>query len=216
MKRYDGARRRSSRRSAPAVRRSCRRRRPAGPPPQAQDGGLSVMPALIEHRRAAGRAGHADGGQPLGGADGRHRDAAPVGCRPRPARCPRTGAATLPGVSVSQSTFTLAPGAEKQVTATLDSAPSAGYLYGALEVVGLPTDVATRKGVVLGYRARRRDPDPARRRRSTAITRRQRSRRPRAPRCIPVKNTGNTLDAGHRHGQGQGRARAPRTSRSRP
>ena len=30
--------------------------------------------------------------------------------------------------------------------------PGRGSLYGALEVVGLPTDVATRKGVVLGYR----------------------------------------------------------------
>ena len=32
------------------------------------------------------------------------------------------------------------------------SAPAAGYLYGALEVVGLPSDVGKRKGVVTGYR----------------------------------------------------------------
>ena len=60
--------------------------------------------------------------------------------------------ATLPGVSVDKTSFTLAPGAEQQVTATLNSAPSAGYLYGAIEAVGVPTDLAKRKGVVLGYR----------------------------------------------------------------
>ena len=34
----------------------------------------------------------------------------------------------------------------------LTSAPAGGSLFGALEVVGLPADHATRKGVVLGYR----------------------------------------------------------------
>ena len=38
------------------------------------------------------------------------------------------------------------------VNATLNSAPSAGYLYGAMEVIGVPADAAKRKGVVLGYR----------------------------------------------------------------
>ncbi len=60
--------------------------------------------------------------------------------------------ATLAGVSVDQASFTLAPGAETQVNATLAWAPSAGYLYGALKVVGIPTDASKRKGVVLGYR----------------------------------------------------------------
>jgi hypothetical protein len=59
---------------------------------------------------------------------------------------------TLGGVTVSESDFTLQPGAEKDITVTLSSAPSAGYLYGALEVVGLPTDVAKSKGVITGYR----------------------------------------------------------------
>ena len=35
---------------------------------------------------------------------------------------------------------------------TLGGAPAGGSLYGALEVVGLPADVGTRKGVVTGYR----------------------------------------------------------------
>ena len=34
---------------------------------------------------------------------------------------------------------------------TLKSAPQ-GYQYGALEVIGLPTDIAKRKGIVTGYR----------------------------------------------------------------
>ena len=44
------------------------------------------------------------------------------------------------------------PGASKDLTVTLDGVPSAGYLYGALEVVGLPTDLDKSKGVVAGYR----------------------------------------------------------------
>jgi hypothetical protein len=59
---------------------------------------------------------------------------------------------TLPGVAVSESAFTLQPGAEKDLTVALQSVPSAGYLYGALEVVGLPTDVEKAKGIVTGYR----------------------------------------------------------------
>ena len=59
---------------------------------------------------------------------------------------------TLGAVGISEDAFTLAPGASRQVTVTLRSAPSGGYLYGALEVVGVPTDLAKRKGVVAGYR----------------------------------------------------------------
>ena len=60
--------------------------------------------------------------------------------------------ATLGGVAVSEQSFALAPGATKDLTVTLGSVPSAGYLYGALEVVGVPADIAKRKGVVAGYR----------------------------------------------------------------
>ncbi|WP_169542370.1 hypothetical protein [Solirubrobacter soli] len=59
---------------------------------------------------------------------------------------------TLSGVSVSEPTFTLAPGAKKDITVTLDSVPAAGYLYGALEVVGLPPGADKAKGIVTGYR----------------------------------------------------------------
>jgi hypothetical protein len=59
---------------------------------------------------------------------------------------------TLSGVAVSDSEFTLQPGAVKDVTVKLSSTPSAGYLYGALEVVGLPDDADKAKGIVTGYR----------------------------------------------------------------
>jgi hypothetical protein len=59
---------------------------------------------------------------------------------------------TLGGVTVSEASFALAPGASKDVTVTLGSVPSSGYLYGALEVVGVPADIAKSKGIVTGYR----------------------------------------------------------------
>ncbi|HWK26823.1 MAG TPA: hypothetical protein VNS09_09685 [Solirubrobacter sp.] len=58
--------------------------------------------------------------------------------------------AKLGGVAVSESTFSLAPGAWRDFSVTLTSSPA--YLYGALEIVGLPSDVSKRKGVVPGYR----------------------------------------------------------------
>jgi hypothetical protein len=58
----------------------------------------------------------------------------------------------LAGIGISEAAFTLAPGASKDLTVTLTSAPSSGYLYGALDVVGVPADIAKRKGVVAGYR----------------------------------------------------------------
>jgi hypothetical protein len=58
---------------------------------------------------------------------------------------------TLAGISVGAPSFTLAAGATKEVPVSFSGA-AGGALYGALEVIGLPTDAATRKGVVLGYR----------------------------------------------------------------
>ncbi len=59
---------------------------------------------------------------------------------------------TLGGVRVTGGAFTLAPGESRQVAVALGASPSGGSLYGALEVVGLPKDIATRKGIVTGYR----------------------------------------------------------------
>src|SRR5688572_28307593 len=104
------------------------------------DGGLSVQPAIVEHDTRPG---------PLGTYTVANRSAAPltVTVTPRPWVQSTAGnvsvnrRATLPGVSVSESTFTLAPGASRDLVATLTSSPAAGSLYGALEIVGLPADV---------------------------------------------------------------------------
>jgi len=56
---------------------------------------------------------------------------------------------TLRDVTIGQPTFTLAPGASQDVTVTLTTGTSQ---YGALEVVGLPANVAKCKGLVTGYR----------------------------------------------------------------
>src|SRR5690348_7349025 len=101
---------------------------------QTKDGGLSVMPALIVHDAQPGA---------LASMTVANRSTAPldVTVTPRPWVQAVTGKvspnrrATLPGVSVSQTKFTLQPGAETVVQANLTSAPSAGYLYGAMEVV---------------------------------------------------------------------------------
>ena len=115
------------------------------------EGGLSVNPAIVERNATPG---------PIGTytVANRSSTALAVTVTPRPWVQSASGdvaanrRAKLPGVSVSQSTFTLAPGEERPVDVTLTTAPSAGALYGAIEIVGLPADHATRKGVVLGYR----------------------------------------------------------------
>jgi hypothetical protein len=97
------------------------------------------------------------------------------------------------GVSVSAPSFTLAPGEERDLTVNVASIPGAGSLYGALEVVGLPTDVATRKGVVLGYRvvsAIRLNPAAPK-----AGVSAGKIKPGKGTATLPVKNTGNTLDA---------------------
>lgn len=159
----------------------------------AQDtaGGLSLMPATIEHSAQPGA---------LATMTVANRSAAPlevtVTARPwvqsASGKVAPNRRGTLPGVSVDKPSFTLAPGAEQAVTATLNSSPSAGYLYGAIEAVGVPTDASKRKGVVLGYRligALRILPAAAK----TGLTAGT-VKAVRGTAVVPVRNTGNTLD----------------------
>lgn len=100
---------------------------------------------------------------------------------------------TLAGVSVSAPSFTLKPGEERDLTVNVASIPSSGVLYGALEVVGLPADVATRKGLVLGYRvvnAIRLLPTAPKAGVSAGTIKASKGTA-----VLPIKNTGNTLDA---------------------
>jgi len=158
---------------------------------QTKDGGLSVMPAVIEHNAQPGALASMT-------VANRSKAALDVTVTARPWVQSVTGKVspnrrgTLPGVSVSQTKFTLQPGAETVVNATLNSAPSAGYLYGAMEVVGVPADAAKRKGVVLGYRligAVRINPAAAKYSITAGTVKSSKSTA-----VIPVKNAGNTID----------------------
>lgn len=98
----------------------------------------------------------------------------------------------LAGVSVSAPSFTLQPGEERDLTVNVGAIPAAGSLYGALEVVGLPADVKTRKGLVLGYRvvsAIRLLPSAPK----TGVTA-GKIKVAKGTATLGVKNTGNTLD----------------------
>ena len=160
----------------------------------AQDtaGGLSLMPAMIEHNAQPGR---------LTSMTVANRSAAPlavtVAARPwvqsAAGKVAANRRSALAGVSVDQPSFTLAPGEEKVVTATLDAAPAAGYLYGAIEAVGIPTDASRRKGVVLGYRligSLRILPATPKTGLSAGA-----AKAVKGTAVVRVKNTGNTLDA---------------------
>jgi hypothetical protein len=115
------------------------------------EGGLSIAPAVLTHAPQAG---------PLGSMTVTNRSSAPLAITVTPRPWTESAAGqfaasrkgTLPGVRVSAPTFTLAPGAEQRVDVSLGGAPSAGSLYGAIEVVGLPPDANKRTGVVIGYR----------------------------------------------------------------
>jgi hypothetical protein len=61
-------------------------------------------------------------------------------------------AASLGGVRLSASSFTLAPGASKVLGLTLTKVPAQGSLYGNVDVVSLPTKRSSGSGVTFGYR----------------------------------------------------------------
>jgi len=95
-------------------------------------------------------------------------------------------------VTVTEGAFTLAPGAEKQVTLNLNTSAANG-IYGALDAVGLPTDVAKRKGLIVGYRVvgaiRLTPAAPKAELKAGTI------KASKGTAVLPVKNTGNTIDA---------------------
>jgi hypothetical protein len=156
------------------------------------DGGLSVMPAVIEVKNAR------NGG--LAQVTVANRSAAPmtVTLTPRQWQQGADGKvapnrkAALGGVTVTEGSFTLAPGAEKQVTLNLNTSAANG-IYGALEAVGLPTDVAKRKGLIIGYRVvgaiRLTPAAPKAELKAGTI------KAAKGTAVLPVKNTGNTIDA---------------------
>jgi hypothetical protein len=114
-------------------------------------GGLAISPIVIERQATVGASN-------ILTVANKSREAVNVTVAARPWTQSASGKTspnrrkTLPEIAVSEDSFTLAPGANKEVTVTLRSAPRGNSLYGAVEVIGLPRDVASRKGVVAGYR----------------------------------------------------------------
>jgi hypothetical protein len=114
-------------------------------------GGLSLSPVLIERAAEAGAVNSMT-------VANNSKSTLTVTVNARPWTQSSSGLvspkrkSSLAGVEVSEKEFTLAPGKSKDVVVTLKSAPSAGYLYGAVDVIGLPTNLTKRKGVVAGYR----------------------------------------------------------------
>src|SRR5215203_1975963 len=112
-------------------------------------GGLSVIPAKIERQAAVGAAN-------VVSVANNSNEALTVAVKARPWTQSSSGLVSpnrrseLGAVSVSDGSFTLAPGAKKDLTVTLRSTQSGGSAYGVLEVIGLPGDLARRKGVVPG------------------------------------------------------------------
>jgi hypothetical protein len=114
-------------------------------------GGLALSPVVIEQTAKAGAATTVT-------VANRSTKTLAVTVAARPWKQSVTGAAepnrraTLSNVSVSASAFTLKARTQRSFTVTLQSVPSAGYEYGALEVIGLPPGADSQKGVVTGYR----------------------------------------------------------------
>jgi hypothetical protein len=117
--------------------------------PKASDGGLKVMPAIIENKAAAGPI------NPPMTITNNSSKRIDVKVAARPWTQSTSGATTLnrrkslAGVQLSETSFSLAPKAHKDVTVTVSSGAS---LYGGIEVIGLPDGADDQDGVVLGYR----------------------------------------------------------------
>jgi len=111
-------------------------------------GGLVIQNGLIDRPAAAGARNQVM-------VENRSSQAMTVAVTPRPWIQSASGAvssnrrSTLRDVGVSEAAFTLKAGESKQIDVTLKTGTSQ---YGALEVVGLPTDIAKRKGLIAGYR----------------------------------------------------------------
>lgn len=118
----------------------------------ADQGGLAVSPLSVER-------GASVGAKDTVTVANHSKEALTISVKARPWTQSASGAVSpnrrseLGGVKLSEEgDFTLAPGQERAIDVTLGATASGGSLYGALEVVGLPSDLAKRKGVVTGYR----------------------------------------------------------------
>ncbi len=119
------------------------------PATTAQSGGVSVSPQILETTARTGASGSA---RISNTTDKKLK----MTVRARPWRQSKSGAVaadrrhTLSTVSVSSTSFTLAPGASRTVSVQLRRVPAAKSVYGALDVVGKPTK--KRQGINVAYR----------------------------------------------------------------
>lgn len=160
-------------------------------------GSLSVSPAVVEHVATAGTVGSITVANTTSAA-------LKVTVTPRPWLQSRaTGVVTadrrrtLAGVTVGARSFTLAAGANRAVAVTLRKVPGAGSVYGAIDVVGLPTK-KPKNGIVAGYRlvpSLRLNPTAARRKLAVqaGLPRLAGSGSARVI-AIAAKSTGNTIE----------------------
>jgi hypothetical protein len=117
----------------------------------ATSGNLSVTPVLVQLPAAAGQTTTLT-------VDNTTAQTLALSATPRPWLQSRSGAIGLDErqrlgsqVTLSPSSFTLAPGAQQQITATVTSVGAAGSLYGGIEVIGVPTG-PRHAGITLGAR----------------------------------------------------------------
>lgn len=115
-------------------------------------GGLSISPAILEHRATVGTVGTVV-------VSNTQSTPLKITVTPRPWRQARSGAVSpnrsktlRSSVRTSASSFTLAAGAKRSVTIALTRKPSGGALFGALEVVGKPTTKPPGNGITAQYR----------------------------------------------------------------
>jgi hypothetical protein len=158
-------------------------------------GGLSLSPIVIERQTAVG-------GSNILRIANNSREEIDVTVTARPWTQSSSGNTspnrrkTLPALAVSEDKFSLAPGANKEITVTLRSAPRGNSLYGAVEVIGLPTNVARRKGAVVGYRligtVRLNPPTPTYNLRAGAA--RITGKGSKRMLTLTVRSTGNTIE----------------------
>jgi hypothetical protein len=160
----------------------------------ADEGGLAISPLGV------------DRGATVGAKDtitvaNRSKETLTISVKARPWTQSASGAvspnrrSTLGAVKLSETAdFTLASGEVRTVDVTLGATAAGGSLYGALEVVGLPRDLDSRKGVVTGYRL-----VGALRYHASAKTYKLTAGTPKVAKdktvVLPIRSRGNTNDA---------------------
>jgi hypothetical protein len=164
---------------------------PAAEAHAASTGGLSITPAILEHRANLGRVGSLT-------LNNTTRETLRVTVRVRPWIQQLSGMVfTDPTATLSTfvrptvSSFTIAAGARRPVTLMMKRRTSAGSLYGNVDVVGKPLTTKGRKGIIPQFRlvsALRLTPKrPSLRLRTGAAQLRS------GVVVLPVRNLGNTI-----------------------